>query len=88
MPNYDETKAGVQDDQVSCGAQDALSHWMRIPEAWAALSGLPHADAEGIRSPYDLAAFCAAGRALPFHSPLGMTLSLWTGRRPPTSATS
>lgn len=63
MPNHDETKAGVQDDQVSCGAQDALSHWMRIPEAWAALSGLPHADAEGIRSPYDLAAFCAARRA-------------------------
>ncbi len=60
MPNHDELNAGVQDDPSACGAQVALARWMRIPEAWVALRRLPQAETERIRSPFDLAAFCAA----------------------------
>jgi tetratricopeptide (TPR) repeat protein len=60
MPNDDELNACLQDDAPSRGAQEALTRWMRIPEAWDALHTLGPAETGRIHSPFDLAALFAA----------------------------
>jgi len=72
MPNDDKLNAGVQDDRSSCGAQDTLARWMRIPEAWDALRGVPQADVDRIHSPFDLAALFAERQTGP-----GAPASTW-----------